>query len=728
MRGNIIRKVDPITFEILRHRLQLAVEEAAQNLKNVSGSPVASEIGDLNVGIFDKNGQNVAVGQYTICKATALSFIIKDILENYQENPGIYEGDAFICNDPYVGVMHQNDVGIVMPYFKNGELIAWTGADVHQTDVGGPTPGQVQLGAKNIYGEAPSMPPMKIMANGVLLKDVERNYIRKSRVPDMVALDLRAKIAACNTMASNLDSIYEQLGSQGLQEFFDDMLNDAEYLLREELKKIPDGRWSARGFLEWEDNVYPVVTACVKKGDHLTIDFTGTDKQAPATVNMTYKANIAWQATTVATTLCWDIPWTIGGIERVFDLKAPLGTLANPEFPAGVSKSTTSFGLLTGSIIQIAMSKMIMCCPGIANKATGAWPGSKAQEELHGWNQYGIEFNADILDGMSGGGGARLYKDGVNTGGMNSAPRISISNVEEYEQQYPLLYIYRRELPDSGGAGVYRGGNGLDRMYVVHDKEKIDDVIMHSIGSKVPATMGLSGGQPASTNLFMLKRGSSIEKMFAVGILPGSYEEVDGTEEIYSGVEESTLSRGDVYRVLSNGGGGYGDPLGRSYELIQADYDDGQVTVPAVKDIYGCIIGQDGKVDVAASDELRRKMYAERLALSVKPKKVNPDVAMIEKKFDLHINLLCGKAADNKTHIFCRCGKNLGFAKENYLDNMAYADQPLKSAGKYVDTYDAAQGQFFIRRWYCPACGRELNNEILARGWEPLPADIIEMD
>ena len=722
-----VRKTEPITFEILKHRLQSAVEEAAVTLKNVSGSPVATEIGDMNLCIMDREGTCISVGQYTICKGTSLSKVAKDILGNYQENPGIDDGDAFICNDPYIGIMHQNDVAVVQPYFRDGELLAWVGAEVHQIDVGGPCPGQVQLGAKDIYGEAPWMPPMKLMREGKILKDVERNYLAKSRVPDLVALDLRAKIAACNSLKKSLDNVAEQLGNQGLIDFMDDMCNDAEYLMRKMLLEIPNGTWHARGFLEFEEDVYPIVIHLTKKDDHMIFDFTGTAKQAPATINMTKNAIDGWMSAAVVSALCWNIPWTVGGVERTYEIISEPGTLVNPTFPAGVSKSTTSLGLLLTSVLHTAMSKMLLTCPKYADRAMGAWPGSKSQEELHGVNQYGNVFGADILDGMAGGGGARTYKDGVDTGGLEGAPRVSISNVEEYEQQYPILYLYRKEMQDSGGTGKFRGGNGLDRMYIVHDADRIDDVIMHSIGSKIPATTGLAGGHPSATNLFMIRRDSHIDEAFAAGNLPASFEETEGETEIHGAMSETYLNRGDMYRTICNGGGGYGDAIERDYELIENDLKNGCVSKEAAYKYYGAVSDDEGNVDHSGSDALRKQIRMQRLERSVKPDKLPEPVKLVNEKYKIQDTMICGTGDDGKAHVFCRCGQNLGYA-DSYRENLAYIDAPFTEAGKNTDPYNISKGEFYVRMTYCPCCGTELYNETMRSGLAPLPADTVETD
>ncbi|MCR5278254.1 MAG: hydantoinase B/oxoprolinase family protein [Lachnospiraceae bacterium] len=720
------RKTEPITFEILRHRLQSAVEEAAVTLKNVSGSPVATEIGDMNLAIMDRDGKCISVGQYTVCKGTSLAKVAQDVLANYKENPGIFDGDAFICNDPYIGVMHQNDVAVVEPYYKDGELLAWVGAEVHQIDVGGPCPGQVQLGAKSIFGEAPWMPPMKLMRNGEILADVERNYLAKSRVPDLVALDLRAKIAACNSLKKSLDNVVAQLGNQGLVDFMEDMCNDAEYLMRKMLVKIPNGTWHSRGFLEFEDDIYPVEIHLTKKDDHMIFDYHGTAKQAPATINMTKNAVAGWISAAVVSGLCWNIPWTIAGIERTYTIVSEPGTLVNPTFPAGVSKSSTSVGLLQTTILHSAMSKMLQSSQEYADRAMAAWPGSKSQEELNGINQYGDVFGADILDGMAGGGGARTYKDGVDTGGLEGAPRVAISNVEEYEQQYPLLYLYRREYPDSGGIGKYRGGNGLDRMYVVHDKDKIDNVIMHSMGAQVPTTSGLAGGHPSATNLFAVQRKADIEELFKKGVLPTTFEEMGGETEIHAAMSETSLSLGDAYRTICNGGGGYGDALDRTYDLIEKDVQNGCVSKEAAEKFYGAVFTAEGTVDTQKSDALRESMREERLKEATKPENLPDQVSLVEEKFRVQKTVIGGIGSDEKEHIFCRCGCNLGGKEDGYVKNLAYIDAPFIKAGAHIDPYNQSGGKFFIRMRYCPKCGLEINSETMMKGLEPLPEDSIE--
>lgn len=719
------RNTDPITYEILRHRLQTMTEEAAVTMKRVSGSPVASEIGDLNVAIMDRFGACVVLGQYSISKGSTLSNVVKDVLEWYSDDPGIAPGDGYICNDPYVGVMHQNDVALVMPVFAENELIAWVGAEIHQIDVGGPVPGQVQLGAKDIYGEAPLMPSVCIVRDGRILPDVERNYLRKSRTGSLVALDLRAKIAACNSLIRNVELLIEELGSGGVVGFFEDILDDAERLLRAKLSRMRDGVWHTRGYMEFEERTYRVQVALSKTGDTMTFDFTGTDEQAPATVNITWPCLSANLAGTIVSSLCWDIPWTTGAVLRVFDVLAGEGCLVRPRYPAGVSKSTTSIGLLLGSMVRLAISKMLLASGEFADHAMSGWPGAKAQEELQGVNQFGREFGADILDGMAGGGGARTYQDGVDTGGLAGSPKISISNVEQYELEYPVLYLYRRQLADSGGAGMYRGGNGIDRMYVVHGSEVIPDVVMHCIGARLPATSGLSGGHPSATNQFYVKRQTAVESTLTDGRLPVDFDAIDGAEERHGPMSHTRLLRTDVYRSISNGGGGYGDPLDRAPELVAQDVRTGRVSPETARSIYGVIIGANDAFDPDGTARERHSIRSTREACATPPRKTLDQPESTELVARINSGLLAVRDHAGDHYYACSCGQVISPFDQDIDDYVAVQTLEPHEAGVHIRPIPSTDEVFVLHVRLCPCCDRQLSMDVVRSGDPPLPPDLL---
>src|SRR5438309_3073054 len=171
-------RVDPVTFEILRHRLWSINEEAGHTLERVSGSLIASEVHDMNTSIMNAQGDSLVLAPYMLVHAISMETLAKDVVGNYQDNPGINLDDMFLSNDPYVGAQHQMDVVVLGAIHWEGELIGWVGSTIHQIDLGGPVPGQVQVGAKDIYGEQPLFPPMKIVDGGTLRNDLVRLYLR----------------------------------------------------------------------------------------------------------------------------------------------------------------------------------------------------------------------------------------------------------------------------------------------------------------------------------------------------------------------------------------------------------------------------------------------------------------------------------------------------------------------------------------------------------------------
>ena len=168
--------MDPVRFEVLRHRLWSISAEAASTIKNISGSPIATEAHDFNTCIMSPSGDSVVMGPYVASLAIGQGLTVKHILARYAANPGFFPGDMFLCNDPYSGALHQNDVTLVAPVFHAEKLVAWTGATIHQVDVGGTSKGsQAATGAKSIFEEAPVIPPIKIIERGQLRRISKKN-------------------------------------------------------------------------------------------------------------------------------------------------------------------------------------------------------------------------------------------------------------------------------------------------------------------------------------------------------------------------------------------------------------------------------------------------------------------------------------------------------------------------------------------------------------------------
>lgn len=608
-----LTNIDPITFEIFRSRLAAINDEAAMTLRLVSGSPVANEAYDMNTALMTPSGEAFAIGVYISIHAMSLASTVQSILREYSDNPGIAEGDIWMSNDPYVGACHQMDVVVVAPIYYKGELVAWTGGTCHQIDLGGPVEGQVQVGAKSIYGEQPLVTPIKFVENGVVRKDLEWLYLRHSRLQNLAALDLKAMIAACNVAKERVGELIERYGIETYKAAVDGIIETTEAQLRARVRDLPNGIFRHRGYIDADGAVYPVNVALTKEDDRLSFDFTESAAQAPALVNCCRPALEGAVISAILPYLCYDIPWCPAGVARAVEIKSKPGTVVHAQWPAGVSKATTT-GSYTATISSsVCMSKLLAASEKYRDHVMATWMGGLFVEELFGTDQRGNYFGGTVLDAMAGGSGARTYKDGIDTGGFLDSPSSIIANIEDYEFNYPVLYMYRRQQADTGGPGKFRGGATISMMYVPHDVDNIPTKIMHAIGVEQPGSAGIAGGMPSCTNQFVLKRNSNIGKLLARGILPQNLEEVRGTLEVATGITPTHQANDDVYHCIGMGGGGYGDPLDREPALVLRDVINGLVTTEWAKKTYGVVVrAKPWRVDEAGTNKQREVIRRDR--------------------------------------------------------------------------------------------------------------------
>ncbi len=614
--GTAVTRLDPVTFEILSSRLAAINDEAAMTMRLVSGSPVANEAYDMNVGLMNADGDCIAIGVYISIHALALTATVKDISRDFEANPGIHPGDVFMCNDPYVGACHQMDVTVVAPIFVGDEIVGWTGSTVHQIDLGGPVEGQVQIGAQSIWAEQPIFPPVKIVDRGVLVRDQERAYLRRTRLPALTALDLKAMIAGCNVAVEQVQALAERYGRDDVVAAIDDITNVTEARFRARLRELPDGTWTHRGYVEYEQDVYPIVVAVTKHDDALVVDFGETADQAPAVINCTRPACVGATIAAILPYLCFDMPWSPAGLQRAIDVRTREGSVVHAAWPAGVSKATTTGSFMATITTSVCLAKLLAASERHREQLMATWMGALFVEDMFGVDQRGDFFGAAILDAMAGGSGARSFADGLDAGGFLDSPSAIIANIEDYEYSYPLLYLYRRIQPDTGGAGRFRGGATVSMSYVVHDVEALPTKIMHAIGTLQPSAVGVAGGYPSCTIQFAIKRGTNVRELLAEGTLPSELDDIDGELEIYEeSIVQTSQHRDDVHRIIAMGGGGYGDPIDREPARVRDDVISGVVSVGEASGRYGVVFGPGGlDVDDDATLARREAIRQERRA------------------------------------------------------------------------------------------------------------------
>ncbi|CAM5528613.1 hydantoinase B/oxoprolinase family protein [Eoetvoesiella caeni] len=615
--------VDALTYEVVRHRLAAIAEEMGDALKRMSGSVVVTDCNDFGATILDECGDSVIVGLYNTQLAASVDMAVKWTMENRGVNPGIQPGDMFFCNDPWVGGgLHQNDATIMAPLFHEGEIFGWTAAVCHQVDLGGVSPGSWSVEGRDVFWESTPVPPVKIVEGGKIRGDIEDMYLRRSRVPRLIALDLRAKIGANNIAQERLTQLIEKYSAKTVKAVMKRMMNDAERRLRAKLKELPDGEWSGvahqDSFRSGDRNVYKITLKMTKKDDRLIFDFTGTDKEVEGFANCTLAGLRGGIMPIVLTMLCGDIPWAPGGLYRCFDIISEPGTINNCNFPAGIGKASVASAWATQNVVSETVGTMLSIHPEHRKSLMCVCCGTWDLALLAGLDQRGNPFVTMVCDSMAGGMGARVDQDGVDTGGLNCIPMGRVADVEINEFSFPMLYLWRREEMDSGGPGRFRGGAGGSSCFIPYDSP-IGGVhlVVSATGKALPQATGLSGGYPAGTQYDVLLRGTNARKMLAGGRIPGSLDDLEGTADVLQQHLETHLNDEDVYFTHWQGGGGYGDPLLRNPVLVARDVAKQKVSKRAALEVYGVALAANGTVDVSATEDARQAMREKRAAVAL---------------------------------------------------------------------------------------------------------------
>jgi N-methylhydantoinase B len=694
--------VDAATFEVLRHRLWAINDEAAVTIGRVSGSPIATEGNDFNSGLMTADGETVVAGIYVLVHAAALGRIVRDVLDHYRDNPGIRPGDMFLTNDTYVGAPHQADVIVVAPIFDGDRLVAWTGSCVHQADVGGPVPGSITVGARNIYEEALPIAPVKIVEGGVLRADIEREYLHRSRTPELNRLDLLGQIAANRVQSDRILELCRKYGTGTLLATFDRLIDGTERRVRERLRGLPDGTWRHVGFCEHDgvdDRVYAVRLTMTKRHDRLVLDFTDSSDQAPALINVAEPTLSGYSMAAVMTVLGYGLPWVPAAFWRVIEIRSRPGSVVHCTMPAGMSMGVTSAGQEVRTAVNVCIDRLLDASDDPAHHAQilASCTSSSATSTISGRHADGRPFGTMLLDGVTGGMGARTWADGPDTGGFLSSPAGACVNVEVSELNYPMRYVWRRERPDSGGPGRRRGGVGADNCYVPHEAEGRFGTTVFAHGTEPPTAAGVSGGEPGMQNAFAIVRGG------APGADPSrTIDEFGGHVARTAAKEVTDLGPDDAFVSWCAGGGGIGDPLDRPYDEVVRDVDEGLVSAEGARRDYGVVAG-----DHAATERLRSAVRRERLAgrEPLAPSSDAPTGRRISTALEVRGDVLHCR----------RCGTALGDASVNAKEHLVTRASSVGERWPFVDGA-AGAARFVLRRFFCPGCAVQADVEVNLAG------------
>jgi N-methylhydantoinase B len=709
--------LDPVTFEVIRHRLWAINDDQGRLAARLSGSFIVFEGYDFNAALVTADGRGLYCGRYILHHGATIDEFVRRVLAAWPAAE-IREGDMFFTNDPWWGALHANDGILVMPIFCEGRLVAWSGIAMHDEDVGSQVPGSFVAGAHDRFGEAPLFPAVKMVTDFVPRADVLRAYLRNSRTSELNALNMRARVAALRTTYQRIGELIGQYGLDAFLAAQEGILEYVERVVRSRLREIPDGSWFGQIYHDHDgtnDEIYRMCCRITKRGDGLTVDLTGTSPQAPGPINCARPAMEGAVSGVILTFLCYDLPWSIGALRSVVEIVSEPGTINNARDPAAVSMASVMGTLSTQDVVSHTFAKMLLASERYRTEAQASWSPGFGGGLFIAANPQGESWIGQLTDAFAGAAGARTFGDGMDSGGIFHSMGSRMSNAETVEARVPALQVWRREMCDGAGAGRFRGGAAVEFGSIPH-KLPIDPgvCVTFAAGVRVPAGRGLSGGHPGAATANVILRGANVRELFAAGRIPTSVEEISAAAvEVQAPKVVAPLSEGDFLLGLQASGAGYGDPVAREPAHVARDVADGLVSERFARAVYGVVLA-GGEVDESATARVREALRRERMGEALAAdhplrgtggSRTDPPLRGAGGAVVLHpvCDTIDAVERDGVRRLRCTvCRSDLGAYGENPKRAALVHDRPLAS----ISPHNArCSPDYVVREYCCSGCG-----------------------
>lgn len=561
-RGRVMNKkeeIDIITMHLINNFLYSLVDEMTAAVVRTSFSPLTRDAFDFQCGLCHANGDIILEGEGSLLHSLAYKYVIEAILRKFENS--ISPGDIFLDNDPYSQASHLPDVYLTKPIFLDGKIVAWAVSGGHMIDVGGRVAGSCACDSTEIYQEGLRVPPVKLYVGGQPNEAVFDILRANSRVPEVLVGDLSAHCAACYTGEMRFKELVAEYGWETLSQYLDELLNYAERRTREDLKALPDGVYEFTDYMDddgFGSDLVPIHVAITVHGDQITYDFTGTASQIPGAMNNPLATTKAMVLIGLRCLISTDIPRN-SGVWRSVEVIVPEGTILNPILPAAVAGR----GLTLSRLVDTIMGAEAKIAP---HKIPACEQGSDFLICLGFYNKGRVD--SVLVETIWGGWGGRPFADGLD---YNTPILLDGANqsCESNEQIYPVIYNHYGYIPDTEGAGKFRGGLATIREWQIESEEAI--LQMRTDRTRTHP-WGLAGGQPGAfskTTVVLNKQGREIGK------------------------ETLRMKKKDILRVQVAGAGGWGDPLERDMEQVKTDVLNGKVSLERARAVYGVVIDEN---------------------------------------------------------------------------------------------------------------------------------------
>jgi len=571
------RKPDPVVTEIVRNGVIAVTEEMKTNLMRTAYNIIIYEALDFTTGLFTTKGETISIGIGLPMFIRGMAETVKAKIRHFGLK-AMKPGDIYVTNDAYLTGSHLNHVTLTLPIFHKGELVAFSCCMAHWLDIGG------QLGGMSteIYQEGLQIPIMKLHDRGTVNETLTAIIRQNVRIPTRAMGDLRAQVTAVKTGERRFLELVNRYGRDAVAASIAAIMDNAEAMARERTRSIPDGVYEAESYMD-DDGVeigkpVPIKVKVIVKGDEMTIDLSEVSKQVRGFYNSGITtghacSQVAYKCLTSPT----DYPINDGSF-RSLKVIVPPGRVVSATRPAPMRYWMTYPMTIIDTVFK-ALSK------AIPDRVIAGHHADLVLSSLHGINPRTNEFFIANFGPLGGGWGAKRSEDGVGgTVSMNDGDTHNSPN-EQSEVKFPLVVERYALVPDSGGAGRYRGGLGVERVV----RARTNMVFNTQIERAHCRPWGLEGGLEGTGNSVGLRR-----------------DGVWKTDYPNGKVFTTPLRPGDAYRIRSGGGGGYGDPHERPATLVAEDVRQGYVSAEVAREHYGVVVDPETfTIDAVATAALR---------------------------------------------------------------------------------------------------------------------------
>jgi N-methylhydantoinase B len=549
MSESSVQDLGPIELEILRNALTAAAAEMDVTIWRTSRSTIVRELLDYSTAVFDKDGYNVAQSARIPQHLNSMGAGLQTIIRDFMPLDRWFDGDVVITNDPYCGGQHIPDILAFRAVFVAGQRVGIVGTTCHHLDMGGISAGSYGATATEVFQEGLRIPPVKLYKAGVLNDEVLAMMRQNVRRPDMLWGDLQAQIASLAMGEANLQRVADRYGAATLITACRQILDGSERAMRAMIGRMPDGHYEFEDFIDDDgltDKPIRIHVAIDITGEEMVVDLSGSGPQALGPINATLASS--GSAVFYAIMACADepIPAT-AGCYRPVTVIAPEGSIVNARHPAPVAnRVVVTHRLATtllGALHQAVPDRIPAAYYGVSYVCTFQTISAADERSV-------------LVEIEVGGGGGHPQQDGLNgySSGMHNNANIP---VEMIESEVPLTITRYELLPDTAGAGQFRGGLGLVREWRVDCPEAVFTANLERFKYQ---PFGLAGGEPGSAGKLSLLRD---EARTAIG----------------SKIGNMRLRQGDVIRLETSGGGGFGPASERLPAERDRDLQLGYVTV-----------------------------------------------------------------------------------------------------------------------------------------------------